>query len=266
MFLEFMREQGRSGCKHWTTFWKPLGQIDVPNSGIAGGMEPMEWVGAMFPSKIFHTGEFMLLQEDINGRKEKLWQGKALGTTTINYLKGRPRRSDGTDQEKQDRAWGNRQIGLKAVRNAILAVKYMQEKDVNDYMVAQARRIKDMFSLLEDSVLKLEWARYYQANPKLASGIPKDYKSYGWSGEWTKYIKKQGDAFSKKINDQLKEAEKVSKKEAKDLLEAEQKKQKADPSYQIDPLVEEFAENVSRLSDELENYRKKSWGNPFRGL
>ena len=265
LFVKFMTEEGgKGGCNHWETYWKPLGKIDISGFSL-GPLVPMDWVGAMFPSKNFHTDEFMLLGEHINGRKEKIWQGIALGKSTMNYIKGRPQRRDGTDQEKEDRIWDNRQIGLKAVRNAILAVKYMQLTKVNDIMFAQAKRIMDMFNTLEDDVLKLEWARYYQANSN-TPGLPKNYKKHGWAGEWKKYIKRQGDAFSKKINDQLKEAEKEAKKQARGLLEAEEKKKKQDPSYQINAQIEEFAENVGKFSDEMEQYWKNSWGNPFRSL
>ena len=177
VFSKFLSDEGgNGGCKHWSTYWKPLGKIDVPGCSI-GPMEPMEWVGAMFPSKVFHTDEFMLLEENVNGRKEKIWQGKAIGTTTINYIKGRPQRRDGTDQDREDRQWSNRQVGLKATRNAILAVKYMQLPKVNDIIVTQAKRILDIFNKLEDNVLKLEWAHYYQANSKTYPDYPKIIKS-----------------------------------------------------------------------------------------
>ncbi|CAG8971988.1 hypothetical protein HYALB_00003326 [Hymenoscyphus albidus] len=166
---------GKKLCYCMQPLWYQLPSALYPSVNIGGNVfqgRPIDIVGQAWPGKGNDwKSEFVLLDEGVNGVKERMW-----GDGEIRNDRGMSSNLDGTtDKSNPERL-------IKAVKDAITAFKYHSDAEINRILVVQVDRVGTWLNTMDSVTWKSQdlqgrwkkWmkGRYAKAMTKAEDFIP----------------------------------------------------------------------------------------------
>ncbi|KAH8730570.1 hypothetical protein GQ44DRAFT_756449 [Phaeosphaeriaceae sp. PMI808] len=246
---------------------------------------PLDFVAHAYPGGTTlspYTDEFVILEHEVNSRKEHLWAGNSL-SPSLAMAGGKPSMNNKENSKtmqfniEHNKWWDDtksapgadskenegRCQGIGKFRTILGVYQYHLDDSVQKYFKAQVERVEKALKVMDEDVLPK------QTGMMDTNGKPRPvYKPLGLSAKWKTFMKNEFDHRKIKIEEWLKvwaeQLEKIQKgKSVKDLGKMFSKRATQNWTNMCGTAVDD--EVIERIKIMLKQYEdvKGKWKNPF---